>query len=232
MNIVVTGASSGIGRAIVEQLLTMPSHRVIAIARSEEKMLSLKQAGDQAVGELMCMIGDITNSTFRKQVGEQIENVRGTCDVLINNAGQLVNSSFEKTEMEQVRTLYEVNVFAAMEMVKTTLPYMKSGAHVVSIGSMGGFSGSVKFPGLSWYSSTKAAIANMTECLAEEYKARGISFNCLALGAVQTEMLASAFPDYTAPMSPENMADYIVEFSLKGHKYYNGKVLPLSNSTP
>ena len=92
--------------------------------------------------------------------------------------------------------------------------------------------GSAKFPGLTAYSSSKAAIAGLTECLAEELKDKNISVNCLAIGAVQTEMLEEAFPGYKAPLSPKQMAEYIFDFALKGHQYYNGKILPVSSSTP
>jgi len=109
---------------------------------------------------------------------------------------------------------------------------MKKDAHVVNISTMGGVQGSVKFPGLSAYSSSKAAVITLTELLAEEYKEKGPSFNVLALGAVQTEMLEEAFPGLEVPLSAKDMAEYIANFSLTGHKFYNGKLLQVSNSTP
>ena len=109
---------------------------------------------------------------------------------------------------------------------------MTTQGHVVTISSMGGVQGSLKFPGLAAYSSSKGAVITLTELLAEEYKTNGPSFNVLALGAVQTEMLAEAFPGYQAPLSAFEMADYIFGFSLTGHQYYNGKLLQVSNSTP
>ena len=68
--------------------------------------------------------------------------------------------------------------------------------------------------------------------MAEEYKDRGPKFNTLAIGAVQTEMLAEAFPGYQAPLTPDKMAAYILGFALEGHFIYNGKTLPASQSTP
>jgi NAD(P)-dependent dehydrogenase (short-subunit alcohol dehydrogenase family) len=97
---------------------------------------------------------------------------------------------------------------------------------------MGGIQGSSKFPGLAAYSSSKGAVITLSELLAEEYKEQKISFNVLALGAVQTEMLAEAFPGYVAPLQPLDMAKYIADFSLKGHQFYNGKALQVSASTP
>ena len=109
---------------------------------------------------------------------------------------------------------------------------MKFDSHVVTVSSMGGIQGSMKFPGLSAYSSSKGAVITLTELLAEEYKTTGPQFNVLALGAVQTEMLKEAFPDYEAPTTALEMANYIFDFALTGNKYYNGKVLQVSNSTP
>ena len=109
---------------------------------------------------------------------------------------------------------------------------MNTNSHIVNIGSMGGFQGSAKFKGLSLYSAAKGAVAVLTESMAEEFKERGIKVNALALGAVQTEMLASAFPGYKAPLTAGQMAEFIADFALNGHKYFNGKILPVSLSTP
>jgi NAD(P)-dependent dehydrogenase (short-subunit alcohol dehydrogenase family) len=97
---------------------------------------------------------------------------------------------------------------------------------------MGGIQGSAKFPGLSLYSAAKGAVAVLTEAMAEELKERGISVNCLAFGAVQTEMLARAFPGYQAPINPDQIANFVADFCINGQKYFNGKILPVSISTP
>jgi NAD(P)-dependent dehydrogenase (short-subunit alcohol dehydrogenase family) len=112
------------------------------------------------------------------------------------------------------------------------IPFLKQGSHVVTISSMGGIQGSLKFPGLAAYSSSKGAVITLSELLAEEYKEQGIAFNVLALGAVQTEMLEEAFPGYQAPTSAKEMAEYICDFSLTGNTYYNGKVLQVSSTNP
>jgi len=104
--------------------------------------------------------------------------------------------------------------------------------HIVNIGSMGGFQGSSRYPGLSWYNAGKAALANLTESLGAEFSGRGIFINCLALGAVQTEMLDQAFPGYNAPIKPSAMAGFIGDFALHGHKFMNGKILPVALSNP
>jgi len=166
------------------------------------------------------------------KVVEFIENGWRKVDILINNAGTLINKPFADTSMKDFMKVYETNVFGVAEMTRTVIPFMEKNSHVVTISSMGGIQGSVKFPGLAAYSSSKGAVITLTELLAEEYAETGPSFNVLALGAVQTEMLKEAFPDYKAPTTAIEMAKYIHEFSLNGNKYYNGKVLQVSKSTP
>jgi NAD(P)-dependent dehydrogenase (short-subunit alcohol dehydrogenase family) len=105
-------------------------------------------------------------------------------------------------------------------------------AHIVNISAIGGFQGSVKFAGLAAYSTSKAAVCSFTELFAEEYKDTSIKMNCLCLGAAQTEMLEEAFPGYEAPVSAEKMAEYITDFALNADQWMNGKIIPVSLSTP
>lgn len=139
---------------------------------------------------------------------------------------------FTQIKAEEFEHVYKVNVFAVAELSKLCIPYMNKGSHVVTISSMGGIQGSVKFAGLAAYSSSKGAVITLSELLAEEYKEQGIAFNVLALGAVQTEMLQEAFSGYEAPISALEMAKYIANFSLTGNQYFNGKVLQVSSTTP
>jgi NAD(P)-dependent dehydrogenase (short-subunit alcohol dehydrogenase family) len=151
---------------------------------------------------------------------------------LINNAGTLISKPFEKLSVEDFEQVFSVNVFSCAMLIQKLLPILGSGSHVVSISSMGGVQGSVKFPGLAAYSSSKGALQVLTEVLAEEYKARDISFNCLALGAVQTEMLEEAFPGFKAPVQADQMARYIFDFAVQGAALFNGKTLPVAVTTP
>lgn len=151
---------------------------------------------------------------------------------MIHNAGSLLHKPFTQITSEEFQNVYKVNVFAVAELTKICIPFLSKGSHVVSISSMGGIQGSMKFAGLSAYSSSKGALITLSELLAEEYKEEGIAFNVLALGAVQTEMLQEAFPGYQAPISAKAMADYIFNFALTGNQFYNGKILQVSSSTP
>ncbi len=153
-------------------------------------------------------------------------------DILINTAGSLVVEDFMKFSNEKAREMMEINFFGPASVIRTLRPLMKKGAHIVNISSMGGYQGSSKYRGLSYYSASKAAISCLSECLAEEFSDSGISVNCLALGAVQTEMFEEAFPGKKAPVSAKEMAEFIVDFAQNGNRFFNGKVLPVAIGNP
>ncbi len=223
-NIIVTGTSRGIGFALVQTLLAQ-GHQVLAITR--QKNIFKTKPKNLHVLEI-----EITENKGLEEVVNFVSTNWKNVDVLIHNAGRLVHKPFFKTTTNDFLEVYKVNVFAVAELTRVIIPFLHKGSHVVAISSMGGIQGSMKFAGLSAYSSSKGAIITLMELLAEEYKNSGISFNTLALGAVQTEMLNEAFPDYKAPITASEMADYIAQFSLTGNKIYNGKVMQVSNSTP
>ena len=175
---------------------------------------------------------DLSNEEDYNKVEDFIKANWQQVDVLVNNAGALLNKPFAETSISDFEYVYKTNVFGVAEMTRVVIPFMTKESHVVTVSSMGGVQGSMKFPGLAAYSSSKGAVITLTELLAEEYKETGPSFNVLALGAVQTEMLEEAFPGYIAPTTAKEMAEYIADFSLNGQKYYNGKLLQVSNSTP
>ena len=224
-NIIVTGASRGIGFELIK-LFAKNNCNVLAISRNIDPIEKLNNKHITALSVDLSL-----ESNFNK-VSDYVTSNWETVDVLINNAGKLANKPFYKTGIQDFLEVYKVNVFAVAELTRILIPHLSKGSHVVIISSMGGIQGSVKFPGLSAYSSSKGAVITLSELLAEEYKDSGISFNVLALGAVQTEMLAEAFPDYEAPTTALEMADYIYSFALTGNKMYNGKVLQVSSSTP
>lgn len=228
MNIVITGASRGIGFETAK--IISKNHTVVAIARDLSKLKKLKSCNEK-IEIFKC---DISNKNAISDFVSFYKKRFSSLDILINNAGFLVNKSFEKISEKDIETTFEANFFGVIRLTQMLLPLLKKSKHphIVNIGSMGGFQGSAKFPGLSIYSSSKAALACLSECLAEEFKKEKIKVNCLALGAAQTEMLSQAFPNYKAPFSAKQMAEFIAEFSISGHQYFNGKVLPVSVSTP
>ena len=153
---------------------------------------------------------------------------------LVNNAGLFIKREFGTWLAEDLDRLFRTNATGPLQLAQALAENLDGDppGHVLNISSMGGFQGSVKFPGLLGYSASKAALANITECLAEEWKDRGICCNCLALGAVDTEMLQAAFPGYRAPVSASEMGRFIARFTMEGHQQFNGKILPVSQSTP
>lgn len=223
-NIVITGTSRGIGLELV-RLFVSEGHRVIALSRKSHESFS-------KLDNVIFIPTDLSDSTSIQNAGKEILEVFDKVDVIVHNAGTLINKPFEKITLEDFEYVYRVNVFGVAELNRGLLPVMSEGSHVVTISSMGGVQGSMKFPGLAAYSSSKAAVITLSELLAEEYKDKGISFNVLALGAVQTEMLEEAFPGYIAPLQAIEMAAYIKDFALTGNRYFNGKLLQVSSTTP
>ncbi len=224
-HVVITGTSRGIGFKLAQQFANN-EHKVLALSRNTD---SLKEVNHDNITAIPT---DLSEEKDIIKAADYIKNNWTRVDILINNAGMLINKPFEKLSTDDFLKIYQVNVFAVASLIKYLLPFMDSGSHVVTISSMGGIQGSMKFPGLAAYSSAKGAIITLSELLAEEYKKQQISFNALALGAVQTEMLEEAFPGYKAPLSTQEMADYIFNFALTGHQFYNGKVLQVSSVTP
>lgn len=224
-NYIVTGASRGIGRSVVHAF-TAQGHRVLACARSEVDLQSL-------AAETGCryVLLDLANPDW-DGLGQAVKAF-GRIDGILHNAGALLNKPFSRLRSEELEALYKVNVLSAFGLFQTVMPHLAERAHVVAIGSVGGMNGSQKFPGLSGYSSSKSALSVLMECLQAEFEsASDWTFNCLALGAVGTEMLKSAFPGYEAPMGPEDIAPFIVNFILSGNQCVRGKTLPISRSNP
>jgi len=221
--IVVTGSSKGIGRELALQAAEK-GHRVFALSRNVTSL--------QATSGVIPLQVDLSDTKAVQQAVNEIRATTDTIDVLINNAGILLHKPFLETTSKDFHQVFETNVFGLVSITQALLPFMKVNSHVVNISSMGGIGGSSKFAGLSAYSSSKGAVSILTELLAEEFKATGPKFNALALGAVQTEMLTQAFPEFKAPIQANEMADYILQFALEGHRYFNGKVLPVSSTTP
>ena len=226
-NVIVIGASKGIGAELVTLLAKNQSIQVLALARKIESENKWEAFKNVQVHNL-----DLQSENLTAELQNILSNVSNV-DYVINNAGYLVNKPFLELSREEIMESYQVNVLGVMSALQVIIPKMLPiGGHVVNISSMGAFQGSVKFAGLSTYSSSKAALTNLTEMLAEEFKDTKLKFNCLCLGAVQTEMLSKAFPGYLAPLTAPEMAEYIVDFTLKQWKWMNGKIIPVSLSTP
>jgi len=232
MNVIVTGASSGVGYELCKKLIAdQRVTKILGIARRKERLDELSEYAASISKEhvFIALADDVCSLPF-----DSIKAHMNRVDVLVNNAGMLISKPFLELTDEDFDAVYKVNVFAPARLIRMLKPLMggEKVSHIINIGSMGGFQGASKFPGLSAYSSSKSAIAGLSECLAEEFGDDNVKVNCLAFGAVQTEMLEKAFPGFQAPLSPSQMADFVLDFAMNGHLYYNGKVLPISSSTP
>ena len=229
MRILINGGTRGIGRETAILFSNVKTNELIVTGRSNKALDNLRSE----YAGISVFQFDITSSD------EEYNRLKGfisrhsdKIDIMINCAGYLKSERFIDINNDEVRKMFETNFFGPARMIRHLQPLMAENSHIVNITSMGGFQGSSKFSGMSYYSASKAALACLSECLALEFAENKISVNALALGAVQTEMLEEAFPGYTAPVTAAGMAEFIVEFATSGHKYFNGKILPVSISTP
>jgi len=230
-NIIITGASSGIGFEAVLDLTANSENSVIALARSADKLRKLHEIAaslNPDGGKLYPAQFDIVHDSYPNALLPFVRSKFETVDILINNAGALVNKPFLETSLEEFADMFQTNLLGHVQMIRHIAPLMAGGGHIVNIGSMGGFQGSAKFAGLSAYSASKGALATLTECLATEFSPLDIKVNCLALGSSQTEMFEAAFPGTQAGTLAFEMGRYLADFAQNGHKYYNGKILPVA----
>ena len=213
---IVTGASRGIGAATVHVLQELGKD-VIATSRTRSKGLwELDVNLDQSIADFTAKL---------KVQGFQVAG-------LINNAGALVKRPFNMLAREDFEQMASANWIGPALLIQSLADFFIEDAHIVNISSMGGFQGASKYPGLAAYASSKMALTGLTECLQAEWGERGWTFNALCLGAVQTEMLAEAFPGYIAPTTPKSMGDYVANFVLTGHQTHAGCILPVTKSNP
>lgn len=229
MNIIINGGTRGIGKEVVIYLARNDNNQILVTGRNEKVLKSLTKKFPN-VRSLAIDISefDLHSDIFEQTVNHSFKKI----DIIINLAGLLISKEFTEFSNDEARRIMETNFFGPASLIRTVKPFMSRGSHIVNISSMGGFQGSQKYNGLSYYSASKAALSCLSECLALEFSGSGISVNCLALGSVQTEMLNEAFPGYKAQVTSKDMAEYICEFAFNGHKYFNGKVLPVAVTNP
>jgi 3-oxoacyl-[acyl-carrier protein] reductase len=236
MVVLITGASRGIGAALAASL-TSADHTVLMVSRNKKQLEEIaadcnRRSGKNLAHALPFDLADLAD--LEKEFVSRIRAITPLLDGLVNNAGQLIRKPFSEISLREARMVFEINFFMPAQLIRICLPLMRTSTlkHVVNIGSMAGYQGSRKFSGLSYYSASKAAISSLSECLSEEFSGEGIRVNALSIGSVQTEMLSEAFPGLKAPLVPAEMATFLQWFLLEGGRYFNGKVLPVSLTTP
>jgi NAD(P)-dependent dehydrogenase (short-subunit alcohol dehydrogenase family) len=230
-NIVITGAGKGLGAALLMAFARESGHKITGFSRNIDSVRQQIDLQEDILSDIHLFSADLVTES-PESIVQKITQHLSSVDILINNAGFLVAKPFAETSSDDFDTIFNTNVKSVYFLIQQLLPYFSSGSHIVNIGSMGGLQGSKKFSGISAYSISKGALATLSECLAEELAPQNIRVNCLAMGAVQTEMLAEAFPGFKAPLQPAEMAEFIRNFAMNAHLYLNGKVIPLSISTP
>lgn len=231
MNIIVNGGTRGIGKEIVLVMAKERNNQILVTGRNDKALQQLSTGSKNRnviTHKIDLASFDDQENSFRKVISSHFERI----DILLNIAGSLVLKDFMNFTSIEARKMMETNFLGPAAIIRLTRPLMTKGAHIVNISSMGGYQGSSKYRGLSYYSASKAALSCLSECLAEEFRDAGIAVNCLALGSVQTEMMEKAFPGYKAPVSARDMAEFIADFALNGCKYFNGKVIPVAVSNP
>jgi len=222
--VIITGTSSGIGLDLVKTF-DLNGYCVISLSRNN---LPITTSCSENVNHINF---NITNNDDINSLIELLKSKHLNIDILINNAGKLISKPFSDFSDSEFRSIYDVNLFGVVNLIKSLLPFFHENSHIVNISSVGGINGSSKYPGLSSYSSSKGALNILTEVLAVEFK-NGPYINSLCLGAVQTPMLELAFPDYKALTKPEDMANFIYSFSTSNPIMFNGKIIPVSISNP
>lgn len=221
-NILIVGTSRGIGAALVKECMQR-GHKVYALSRHR---------GAFADSDWVRYFPFDLEGNILEQI-ESIQDHLPKIDIVINNAGYLVNAPFQKLTTIDWQKSFQTNALGPILLVQALLPLLsEQRSHIVNISTMGAVQGSAKFAGLSAYSTSKSAICTFTELFSEEFKDTTITMNCLCLGAVQTEMLEAAFPGFEAPLKSEEMAQFITDFALKSDRFIRGKILPISLSTP
>ena len=237
MYIIITGASSGIGYHTAKSICEYTNCKkeditLLLLARSYNKLEQLQSEILSQYSHVKVIIEqfDISKDNINNII---IKNNITKVDKLLHNAGLLINKPFEEYSDEEIENIFYTNIIGVIKMTRNLIPYLNIGSHVLNISSMGGFQGSVKFPGLSIYSASKGALNILTESLASEYtQTKGIIFNSLSLGSVRTSMLSEAFPGYSGGIKVEDMGKEVARMLLMGQAIYNGKLIPMSKSTP
>ncbi len=216
--VLVTGASRGVGRATALELAALGA----SVHATSRGSFALEHCSTHRL--------DHTSADSRRAF---VAELKGTAlDAVVLNAGALISKPFRDLSAEDFHLMATVNWSAQALLVQDLLPMLAPGAHVVFISSMGGFQGASKYPGLLAYATSKMAMAGLAESMQVELGPEGFFFNTLCLGAVQTEMLAEAFPDYQASTSPKMMGLTVANFALNGHQTQAGQVIPMTKSNP
>ena len=218
---IVTGASTGIGRASAE-ILAMRGARVAIFARSLE---TLQELAAQHEGRMLAIGGDVSDPEAIERLFAQTESRFGDCSILVNCAGMIDPKPLVGVSPEDWDRMFAVNVRGTYLATRRALPSMiakRSGA-IVNVASISGVIGPEKFPGFVSYAASKGAVISMTEALAVEVKQYGIRVNSVSPGSVDTRMWAEASGGAPASMTADEVAEVICFLASEQARAVNGQ---------
>jgi NAD(P)-dependent dehydrogenase (short-subunit alcohol dehydrogenase family) len=196
--LLITGVSSGFGRALAMEALAR-GHRVVGTVRGEQ---ARQEFAALAAGDAIGRILDVTHFDAIDGVVADIEETVGPVDVLVNNAGYGHEGILEESPLSDMRRQFEVNVFGAVAMMKAVLPYMRARrrGHILNITSMGGY---ITLPGISYYCGSKFALEGISETVGKEVKPFGIAVTAVAPGSFRTDWAGRSMV-----RAPRSISDY------------------------
>ncbi|MBV8517263.1 MAG: SDR family oxidoreductase [Acidobacteria bacterium] len=220
---IVTGASSGIGRATAERLAERGA-RVVVTARSGETLRAIAAPFGDA---MRVVAGDVADLALVERLFTEAESHFGPVDVLVNNAGAIDVAKLVDTTLDQWERTFAVNVRAVFLACRRALPSMleRERGAIVNVASISGVVGPEKFPGFTAYCASKGAVISLTEALAVEVKTRGVRVNCVSPGSVDTPMWANVSGGAPASMTPGEIAETILFLASDASRPMNGQNL-------
>lgn len=215
--LLITGVSSGFGRALAEEALAA-GHRVVGTVRGEPARLAFESLSPgAAIGRVL----DLTDFDAIDGVVADIEASVGAIDVLVNNAGYGHEGVMEESPLPEMRRQFDVNVFGAVAMMKAVLPFMRQRrrGHILNITSMGGH---ITMPGIAYYCGSKFALEGISEALGKEVQPLGIAVTAVAPGSFRTDWAGRSMT-----RTPRTIADYDALFDpiRKAREEKNGRQL-------
>lgn len=242
-NVLITGGGTGVGKAIAK---SMAQHYDVRLFLTGRRRQLLEQTRDEILNdkrgfrEVHIIEADHASEEGRRMILSKLQEHTDRLEVMVNNAGKLIQVPATALTMDDFLEVFKVNVFGVALLCGQLFHLLERGtlhspdvaAHVVNISSMGGIQGSMKFSGLSAYSSSKGALLTLTECLAQEWTGNRVRVNALAIGSVETEMFRSAFPGLKAASDVGSMGNFIARFAMDASILINGKIIPVSSGTP
>ncbi|WP_321888349.1 oxidoreductase [Paraburkholderia bannensis] len=196
--LLITGVSSGFGRALAQEALAA-GHKVVGTVRSTEARRDFEALSTNAA---FARVLDVTDFDAIDAAVAEIETNIGPVDVLVNNAGYGHEGVVEESPLSAMKRQFDVNVFGAVAMIKAMLPFMRTRrrGHILNITSMGGY---ITMPGIAYYCGSKFALEGITEALGKEVKPFGIAVTAVAPGSFRTDWAGRSMM-----RTPRSIGDY------------------------